>query len=216
MSRKQLVTLLAAGDEGAWRRFLAEFGKLIYSVSGRFGFEAAERDDHFQGVCLAVLRSVSGLRAPDRMASWIYNVSVRLAIDMRRRAARAPGRNLTAAEEAEASVPPLALEELERTQLAALLHDALDRLDPRCRRLLQALFLEDPAPGYTEISRREGIPVGSIGPNRARCLEKLGKIFAGLSNEPSSASIASSASVEEERKPGRPAELDAPTEGEGS
>ena len=50
---------------------------------------------------------------------------------------------------------------------------ALGCLDPRCRRLLTALFLEANAPSYEAIGRRLGMPVGSIGPTRGRCLAKL-------------------------------------------
>ena len=50
---------------------------------------------------------------------------------------------------------------------------ALSQLEPRCQKLLTALFLESPALSYEELAKRLDIPIGSIGPTRARCLQKL-------------------------------------------
>ena len=52
------------------------------------------------------------------------------------------------------------------------LREALSHLPPSCQQLI-SLFTEDPPPPYAEISARLGIPVGSIGPSRSRCLDKL-------------------------------------------
>ena len=68
-------------------------------------------------------------------------------------------------------------EELTRLEEAASLYDALDRLELRCRELLEMLFFEDPAPDYREIANRTGLAVGSIGPIRARCLHRLKQLL---------------------------------------
>jgi DNA-directed RNA polymerase specialized sigma24 family protein len=46
-------------------------------------------------------------------------------------------------------------------------------MDPRCRELLAMLFWETPSPSYDEAAARLGMPIGSLGPTRGRCLEKL-------------------------------------------
>ena len=91
---------------------------------------------------------------------------------------------------------PTVLEKLEGLEDVARIHDALAQLDVRCYDLLHALFLEDPAPGYAEVSRRSGIPKGSIGPTRARCLKKMQNMLAELSNDGPSASTDREASVD--------------------
>ena len=67
-------------------------------------------------------------------------------------------------------------ETIERGRLAverhAALREAFTHLSPRDQRLI-ALLIEDPPVPYAQISARLGIPVGSIGPNRRRCLDKL-------------------------------------------
>jgi hypothetical protein len=54
------------------------------------------------------------------------------------------------------------------------------RLDERCRTLLTALFLDPATPGYESIAARLGMPIGSIGPTRARCFRKLDAILREL------------------------------------
>jgi DNA-directed RNA polymerase specialized sigma24 family protein len=66
----------------------------------------------------------------------------------------------------------MAEHELLRAECDAALHEAFTRLPPSCQRLI-AMLIEDPPVPYAQISAQLGIPVGSIGPSRGRCLEKL-------------------------------------------
>ena len=61
---------------------------------------------------------------------------------------------------------------------------ALGGVSERCRRLLEALYYEDPTPSYSELSQRLGVPVGSLGPTRARCMERLKGHYESLSDRP--------------------------------
>lgn len=69
--------------------------------------------------------------------------------------------------------PPVLSEIIQRWERQHYIHQALQRLGSPCRELINALFLEDPAPSYEEIARRFQIAVGSVGPTRGRCLSKL-------------------------------------------
>jgi DNA-directed RNA polymerase specialized sigma24 family protein len=89
------------------------------------------------------------------------------------------------------------LEELEE---ASLLRQTVDAMGGRCRDLLVALFLEDPAPSYERICERLAMPIGSIGPTRARCLRKLQKLLASVSERETRMSII-------DETPGRSSEL---------
>ena len=60
------------------------------------------------------------------------------------------------------------------------LQQALERLDERCRQLLEALFLTDNPPSYQQLAHSLDVPEGSIGPTRARCLQKLRQIVAEI------------------------------------
>ena len=50
---------------------------------------------------------------------------------------------------------------------------ALDVVPERCRALLQALYFSEEEPSYADVAQRLGIPIGSIGPTRARCLSAM-------------------------------------------
>jgi DNA-directed RNA polymerase specialized sigma24 family protein len=58
------------------------------------------------------------------------------------------------------------------TERHAALREAFGHLPPRCQQLI-TLLIEDPPVPYAQVSARLGIPAGSIGPCRARCLDKL-------------------------------------------
>ena len=190
----ELVAGMRARNEQAWRCFLADYGRLVYSVAARFDLSRTETEDHFQSVCFAALRGIDALRDPERLASWTYNIAYRLAIDMlRRQRTQKAVVPLADSDSPALRLEPTVLADLQRLEETARLYDAMARLDGRCRRLITALFLEDPPPGYTEISSREKLPVGSIGPTRARCLRKMQKFVAELSSDPSPASNGSEA-----------------------
>lgn len=185
MDRTELVRGLVAGDETAWREFVEQYGRLAYAAATRLGLTAEQAHDLFQDTCLAALESIHTLRHPSRLASWTYSIAYRRAIDTLRQQRTGSVLDEGAAD-ADAS-PALAVTseiatELERLEEAAVLMDALAKLDPRCRRLLQALYLDTPRLAYNQIAKREGMPIGSIGPTRARCLGKLRSLLRELSN----------------------------------
>ncbi len=185
MDAKTLVEGLSRGDDAAWRAFLASYGPVVYAVSRRFAADGIDPEDLFQETCLRALRSIDTLQNPERIGSWVYTIAYRLGIDALRRGRLEAVADPHAALEVmrtDGSEPPGPDHALERLEQIAQLIDALGELDERCRRLLTALYLEEPAPPYAEIGRRQGMPIGSIGPTRARCLLKLKNLLGGLSD----------------------------------
>jgi RNA polymerase sigma factor (sigma-70 family) len=69
-----------------------------------------------------------------------------------------------------------AWEALERQHVVS---QSIEELPERCRDLLKMLFYQPDEPSYSDIARRMEMPVSSIGPTRARCLEKLRKFLTG-------------------------------------
>jgi RNA polymerase sigma factor (sigma-70 family) len=100
-----------------------------------------------------------------------------------------------AALEASADLEPDFVREVESLEQNAAVVDAVGLMDERCRQLLSWLYLEADPLSYTEISERAGIPIGSIGPTRARCLEKLKKQIFPLSSAGPGASTSRSRPV---------------------
>src|SRR5262249_38798241 len=123
----------------------------------------------------ALLKGLPRLRDGRTLVRWLASTSERIArttaLKRRREAAREDREEETVAGLADDAEPVGAdLEKIERRHQLKL---ALGAMSDRCRRLLEALYYEDPIPSYNELSQRLGVPVGSLGPTRARCMERL-------------------------------------------
>lgn len=165
----ELVEACLRGDAAAWEALLARYQGLIVHVARRMGFGPADTDDLFQNVSLKLCRHLSALRDTERLAGWIAQVARQEGLRLLR---SKPTVALEHAEQlTDGALPEDALLALER---AHALRQALARLPEKCRSLLGLLYGEEPLP-YSEVAQQLGIPLGSIGPQRARCLERLKK-----------------------------------------
>jgi len=177
----QLIDACLAGDRAAWDRLVERYQRLVYSVALRQGLSAEDADDVFQAVFVILLGKLDTCRDRERLGSWLTTITRREAWRvLRERAAHAgaAGDEQELAAQAAAEPPPeAALQELEEQDL---IRQAMERLGTRCRRLLWQLFYTQERPSYADIARELGMPEGSIGPTRARCLEQLKAILAQL------------------------------------
>lgn len=149
----------------------------------RAGLSTDDSADVFQTVFLTAYRNLHLLDRPESLSFWLATISRREAWQTRRRLARvAVAGSADAADplQAAASPSPLADEEVERAERTALVHRGLGQIDERCRKLLEILFFQEPALSYEDVARQLGVPLGSIGPTRSRCLEKLRKALHAL------------------------------------
>jgi RNA polymerase sigma factor (sigma-70 family) len=175
-----LVARCLRGEAAAWSALVQRYQRLVFAVVMRAGFDEHAAADVFQTVFARLLEHLPRLTQPDRLQAWIVTTAKREALRMRHVGQRtvsmttpdgAPGLGL---EDTLPDDAPLAEAALSALQQLDLLRNGLDRLDARCRDLLLLLFGdEDERPAYDEVARRLGMPVGSIGPTRARCLGKL-------------------------------------------
>jgi RNA polymerase sigma factor (sigma-70 family) len=183
----QLVARCRTGDAAAWERLVRRYQRLVYTVARRAGHDEHAAADVFQAVFARLFEQLGHLRQPDRLQAWIVTSAKREALAMLRRQARTvpldagDGDGDGDGAEAIADDGPLPEQLLGDLQLLHRLRLALDRLDERCRRLLTLLFADDDERlPYEQVSRRLELPVGSIGPTRARCLGKLRGLFAQM------------------------------------
>jgi RNA polymerase sigma factor (sigma-70 family) len=168
---KALIDACLQGEEQAWSALIVRYSRLIYSIPIRFGFSQTIADEIFQETCLALLEGLHNLQNHDRLSSWIMTVSRRSCIRRMRQKSE-----VEMDEDWETAVPanePPLESSLILLEQENLIYRALENLEPRCQKLLTALFLTEPAPSYEEIAQQFDIPIGSIGPYRARCLKKL-------------------------------------------
>jgi RNA polymerase sigma factor (sigma-70 family) len=163
-----LVAAAAAGDEGAWNELVERFGGLLWSIARSYRLNAADAADVTQATWLRLLEHLGQIREPAQVGAWLATTARRECLRLlRSRGREVPGE----AGEVEALDDPP-----ETAALAAerdtLLWAALAELPPRCQRLLRVL-MASPPPSYAEVAQALGMPIGSIGPTRARCLDCL-------------------------------------------
>jgi RNA polymerase sigma factor (sigma-70 family) len=163
-----LVARCLDGDEAAWELLIDRYGALILSIPRRYGLRAAQADDVFADVCLALVRSLAKLRDPQTLAKWLIMTTTRATWEAVRKAKIVPPDDLPPL--TGAAPPDEVAEALEAEQLV---REALAAVSGRCRQLLELLYFSSPARSYDEIADEMDMPRGSLGPTRRRCLDKM-------------------------------------------
>jgi RNA polymerase sigma factor (sigma-70 family) len=168
-----LVTRARDGDKQAWDALVERYAPLVWSICRRHRLSGADAADVGQNVWLHLVDQLDHLRDPAALPGWLATTTRRECGRMLR-GARGPD-TARSAVDAE-TVPDERAGTVEQDLLVAERHAALREafahLPPDGQQLL-TLLIQDPPVPYAEISARLGIPVGSIGPNRARCLDKM-------------------------------------------
>jgi len=164
----ELIESCLHGDESAWSELIARYQRLIYSVARTLSRTPEDAADIFQQVCLELYQRLSVLRDPETLPAWLITVT-------RRRAAAVlqSAKHLVPLEGGHSDIEDrIVWIEIEHQVERAMLD-----LPERCRLLLDLLYLH-PAPlSYAATADRLRMPVSSVGPTRARCLEKLRKLL---------------------------------------
>jgi RNA polymerase sigma factor (sigma-70 family) len=166
-----LVTRARNGDKQAWDALVERYTPLIWSICRRYRLGGADAEDVGQAVWLHLVEHLDNLRDPAALPGWLTTTTRRECC----RVLRATGK-LPADGQVLENMPDEQTATAEHELLVAerntALREAFARLPLSFQRLL-ALLIADPPVPYTEISARLGIPVGSIGPNRRRYLDRL-------------------------------------------
>src|SRR4051812_6012817 len=174
-----LVGSAAGGDRAAWAALVDKYRRLIYSVATSNRIPTVDATDVSQTTWLRLVEHVDRLEDPAKVGSWLATTARRESLRISRLAER---QRLTW-DESELEPRDCAQVDLDAELLIAErnrhLNAAVDQLPPKGARLIRLLMSDDP-PSYGEISELLDIPIGSIGPTRARCLRKLRAI---LSNQ---------------------------------
>ena len=168
-----LVTRARNGERQAWDALVERYAPLIWSICRSHRLNAADAQDAAQNVWLKLVDQLESLRDPAALPGWLATTTRRECGRILRTARRPCGAGHALAAEAMPDDHAQAAEQdLLAAERHAALREAFGQLPPGCQQLL-ALLIEDPALSYAEISARLGIPAGSIGPSRRRCLDKL-------------------------------------------
>ncbi|GAB4424678.1 MAG: sigma-70 family RNA polymerase sigma factor [Anaerolineae bacterium] len=165
------------GNPQAWEALLNKYERLVFSIPLNYGLSHDDAADITQLTFTILLRSLDKLDEDSHLGAWLATVARRHTwrlLERRRRESVNEAEDLT---ESESFQGQAASDFMNRWELLEWLDYGLTRIGGRCRRLLQALYFDPQQPSYAEVAADLEIPVGSVGPTRARCLERLRQIL---------------------------------------
>lgn len=167
-----LVARAAAGDQQAWNDIVERYAPLVWSICMRHRLSETDIEDVGQTVWLRLVEQLGHLREPAALPGWLATTTRNECLRVLRMA-RKQDHTSQGSEDPDTIAGAAEIEqEVIAAERDAALRAALAELPPRCRQLLSLLVSDPPLP-YSEISAILQVPVGSIGPERGRCLQRL-------------------------------------------
>jgi RNA polymerase sigma factor (sigma-70 family) len=169
VSHGELLLRAAAGEREAWDALVDRFGQMVWSVARSFRLDDAAASDVAQTVWLRLIENVDRIQDPERLPGWLATTCRREALRVIKRSERSvPSDFEYDIEDPSPSLESMMIEDEETREVV----QALRELGEECQQLLRLLTVE-PALSYEEIAEATGRPVGSLGPTRGRCVERL-------------------------------------------
>lgn len=173
----QLIDLCRQGRQDAWQQILTRYERLVFSIPLNYGLTRADAADVSQHTFTTLVQQLDRLRPDSNLGGWLATVARHQALRLLRKQKREfLGREEDVAESHFLLSTPAnnATDHWERVNW---LNQGLDLLDERCRELLLLLYFSEEQPAYEMVAGQLGLRVGSIGPIRGRCLERLRAIL---------------------------------------
>jgi len=176
-SDEDLLSVCLRGEAGGWEMLLDRYAALIYSIPLKYGLPPGDAADVFQSVCVTLFEKLDTIRAPRGLAAWIITTTSRQSLAVARRRRREQTRS-TGEDPGTPDPDLLPEDELLGLERQRIVRAAVERLSPRCRKLIQALFSDvAQQQTYQQLADGLGVPMNSLGPTRARCLDQLKRLL---------------------------------------
>jgi RNA polymerase sigma factor (sigma-70 family) len=168
-----LVDRVAGGDQEAWNELIERYAQLVWSICVRYRLSRTDIDDVGQTVWLLLVENIATLREPAALPGWLATTTRNECLKIQRAARRNDFDGLPPEDQLPAADSDAMIEqEIIRAERDAAFRAAWRELSDECHQLL-TLLIADPPLGYKQISERLVLPIGSIGPTRGRCLDRL-------------------------------------------
>jgi RNA polymerase sigma factor (sigma-70 family) len=168
----RLVAQAASGDRQAWERLIDQYARLLWSITREFKLVESDAADVVQTTWMRLIEHIDRLRHPERVGSWLAATARNECLRYLAARKRIVLANEDGVFDVSAGQEPEIDEALLARERAEIVREAMANLPGRWQRLME-LLMADPPVSYAEISDQLGLPVGSIGPTRARCLARL-------------------------------------------
>jgi RNA polymerase sigma factor (sigma-70 family) len=168
-----LVARVGGGDQDAWNELIERYAPLVWSICVRYQLSRPDIDDVGQSVWLLLVENIGKLRDAAALPGWLATTTKHECLRVLRATRRHEHADLPPEEQIPLDPDAATIEqEVIEAERNAALRAAFAELPPGCHQLL-SLLIDDPPLPYADISTALGVPIGSIGPTRARCLERL-------------------------------------------
>ena len=167
-----LVRRAAAGESRAWERLVDQYSRLIWAITRDFKLVESDAADVAQVTWLRLLENIHKIENPDRVGSWLASTARNECLRCLARSKRVVLAEDDDVLQGAAPAEPEIDEGLLLAERSEMVREAMARLPSRWQRMLE-LLMADPPVSYAEISDQLGLPIGSIGPTRSRCLARL-------------------------------------------
>lgn len=194
-----LVSGALAGHQAAWDALVARLERVVWKSVNMMTYDREIRDDAFAATWLRLAERLDSIREPEKLPGWLATT----ACNEVRQIVRQRGRQHVSLTESWAGptggagigdlVDTLVDDDGEHADGLILderrheVRAAFARLDEACREIIAVLVLADPPTPYDEASEQLGRPIGSLGPSRRRCLDKI-RLLLDPEQEPGGAS----------------------------
>jgi RNA polymerase sigma factor (sigma-70 family) len=175
LSDSELIVACRRGDPTAWETLVLRYQRLIYTIPVRAGLDEEVAAEVFQHVFVTLHQQLAKIENPERIRAWLVTTARRETLRLlpKHLASQAHVSTDDATIEDVPDALPLPSEVVQALEEQQMVRIALEQLEEPCRYLLTMLFYHEPPPPYAELAAALGTTAGSIGPSRARCLEKL-------------------------------------------
>jgi RNA polymerase sigma factor (sigma-70 family) len=177
---RDLIRRCRRGSAGAWQQLLNRYERLVYSIPLSYGLSRDDAADIAQITFTILIQSIDSLSEDSRLGPWLVTVARRHTWRLldRNRRERASDR-LEGVDVAERAVllGKSDADSIEHWELAEWLDTGLSKIGESCRELLLALYFQPERSSYAEVAAHLSMPIGSIGPSRARCLKRLRRVL---------------------------------------
>lgn len=170
-SPREQVAAARRGDPAAWQSLVEEHNKLLHWVAASHDLDAHDRADLVQSVWVTCLEKIGQLHDDAAFTGWLVTIARRMCWQMVERGRRCRPVDMTVLSELGQAEQDVAAEVARRDQ-GERLWEAVADLPEHQRRVIHALA-ENDGPDYAATARRLGMPIGSLGPTRARAVRRL-------------------------------------------
>jgi RNA polymerase sigma factor (sigma-70 family) len=177
---RDLIVRCRRGSTGAWQRLFKKYERLVYSIPLRYGLSRHDAADITQTTFTILIQSLDTLRDDSRLGPWLATVARRHTwrlMERNRRTIASEHLDDTSLAESAALLGKSDADSIEHWELSEWLDAGLSKISEPCRKLLLALYFQPERSSYVEVAAHLDMPIGSIGPTRARCLKRLRQVL---------------------------------------